>query len=73
MLDQTSQQPHFGSLASGKLCMCRIAVLAKILDFIVSHSASRTISARAVCKIKSDLAPFAVVVCLIQVDSGGSF
>ena len=28
---------------------------------------------RAVYKIKSDLAPFAVVVRLIQVDSGGSF
>ena len=35
---------EFSSLASGKPCTNRIAVLAKTLDFIVSHSASRTIS-----------------------------
>lgn len=39
-----------GGFASGKLCMCRVAVLAKILDFIVSHSASQTISAVPVAK-----------------------
>ena len=50
MLDQTSQQPHFSSRTSGKLWMYRIAVLAKTLDFIVSHSASRTISTVLVAK-----------------------
>lgn len=35
----------FGSRTSSKLCMYRIAVLAKTLDFTVSNSASQTISA----------------------------
>ncbi|MFQ9150234.1 MAG: hypothetical protein ACLR6B_00250 [Blautia sp.] len=53
--------------------MYRIAVFAKMLDFIVSPSASLTISRCAIFKIEPNFAPFAVVVRLIQVDSGGLF
>ena len=35
----------FSNLASGKLCMKRIAIFAKMLDFTVSQSANFTISA----------------------------
>ena len=53
--------------------MYRIAVFAKMLDFTVSQSASFTISAVPLSKVKPQIPPFAVVVRLILVDSGGYF
>ena len=72
MLDQTSHQPHLAALPPVALYVpnrrpCKYVGLHRIP--LRQPDDLR----RAVYKIKSDLAPFAVVVRLIQVDSGGSF